>query len=131
MIDRAFICFFSLGLTAVLSMRKQWDERHPPAASFVPKWNVDQSLELRRGIHHELDFGIDLAKLFSRWNDDEHGRCARKEAACRDQMATFFIESPAMLIGMEACGFLALLGAQALAMGHGTPDSAAVQSNRM
>jgi transposase len=49
--------------------------------------------------------GIDLAKnLFQVHGIDEHGKVVVKKQLRRDQMATFFVNLPPCLIGMEACG---------------------------
>lgn len=49
--------------------------------------------------------GIDLAKsVFQIHGVDAHGRVALKKQIRRDQMALFFMNLPACLIGMEACG---------------------------
>lgn len=49
--------------------------------------------------------GIDLAKnVFQVHGVDEHGKAVLKKQLRRDQMATFFINLPPCLIGMEACG---------------------------
>ena len=49
--------------------------------------------------------GIDLAKnLFQLHGVNELGKTVFKKQLRRDQMAEFFINLPACLIGMEACG---------------------------
>jgi transposase len=49
--------------------------------------------------------GIDLAKnVFQIHAVDEHGKVVLKKQIKRDQMAEFFVNLPACLIGMEACG---------------------------
>jgi transposase len=49
-------------------------------------------------------FGIDLAKnVFQIHGTDEHGKVLVKKQLRRDQMATFFVNLPPCLIGMEAC----------------------------
>lgn len=49
--------------------------------------------------------GIDLAKnVFQIHGIDEHGKAVLKKQLRRDQMATFFVNLPPCLIGMEACG---------------------------
>lgn len=49
--------------------------------------------------------GIDLAKnVFQVHGVYEHGKTALKKQIKRDQMATFFVNLPPCLIGMEACG---------------------------
>jgi transposase len=49
--------------------------------------------------------GIDLAKnVFQVHGIDEHGKAVLKKQFKRDQMATFFVNLPPCLIGMEACG---------------------------
>ena len=48
--------------------------------------------------------GIDLAKnVFQVHGIDEHGKAVLKKQFKRDQIATFFINLPTCLIGMEAC----------------------------
>jgi len=49
--------------------------------------------------------GIDLAKnVFQVHAVDEHGKVALRKQLRRDQMTKFFVNLPACLIGMEACG---------------------------
>src|SRR3990167_9502375 len=49
--------------------------------------------------------GIDLAKnVFQVHGVDEHGRAVFNKPLKREQMAAFFVNLPACLIGMEACG---------------------------
>lgn len=49
--------------------------------------------------------GIDLAKnVFQVHGVDEHGKAVLKRQLKRDQVAEFFAQLPACLIGMEACG---------------------------
>jgi len=49
--------------------------------------------------------GIDLAKnVFQIHGIDEHGKAVLKKQLRRDQMATFFVNLPPCLVGMEACG---------------------------
>ena len=49
--------------------------------------------------------GIDLAKnLFQVHGVNEHGKAVLKKQLRRDQVAEFFAQLPACLIGIEACG---------------------------
>jgi transposase len=49
--------------------------------------------------------GIDLAKnVFQLHGVNEYGKTVIKKQIRRDQMAEFFANLPACLIGMEACG---------------------------
>jgi len=49
--------------------------------------------------------GIDLAKnLFQLHGVNEYGKVVFKKQLRRDQRAEFFVNLPACLIGMEACG---------------------------
>ena len=49
--------------------------------------------------------GIDLAKnVFQVHGIDEHGKAVIKKQLKRDQITPFFVNLPACLIGMEACG---------------------------
>ena len=49
--------------------------------------------------------GIDLAKnVFQLHGVNELGKTVFKKQLRRDQMAEFFVNLPACLIGMEACG---------------------------
>lgn len=49
--------------------------------------------------------GIDLAKnVFQVHGVDVHGKVVLKKQLKRDQMASFFVNVPPCLIGMEACG---------------------------
>ena len=50
--------------------------------------------------------GIDLAKnVFQIHGIDKHGKVLVKKQLRRDQMATFFVNLPPGLLGMEACGY--------------------------
>jgi transposase len=63
--------------------------------------------------------GIDLAKsVFQVHGVDEHGKVLLKKQLRRDQMATFFVNLPACLIGMEACGGAHHWARKLQAMGH-------------
>ena len=49
--------------------------------------------------------GIDLAKnVFQIHGVDQHGKTVLKKQLKRDQMASFFANTPSCLVGMEACG---------------------------
>ncbi len=49
--------------------------------------------------------GIDLAKnVFQIHAVDQQGKAALRKQLRRDQMTAFFVNLPACLIGMEACG---------------------------
>ena len=64
-------------------------------------------------------FGIDLAKnVFQVHGIDEHGKVLVKKQLRRDQMATFFVNIPPCLIGMEACGSAHYWARKLQAMGH-------------
>ena len=64
-------------------------------------------------------FGIDLAKnVFQVHGTDEHGKVLVKKQLRRDQMATFFVNLPPCLIGMEACGTAHYWARKLQAMGH-------------
>ena len=64
-------------------------------------------------------FSIDLAKnVFQVHGTDEHGKVFVKKQLRRDQMATFFVNLPPCLIGMEACGGAHYWGRKLQAMGH-------------
>lgn len=63
--------------------------------------------------------GIDLAKnVFQVHGIDEHGKVLLKKQLRRDQMATFFVNQPPCLIGMEACGSAHHWARKLQAMGH-------------
>ncbi len=63
--------------------------------------------------------GIDLAKnVFQVHGIDEHGKVLVKKQLRRDQMATFFVNLPPCLIGMEACGSAHHWARKLQAMGH-------------
>jgi len=63
--------------------------------------------------------GIDLAKnVFQVHGVNEHGKTALKKQIKRDQMATFFVNLPPCLIGMEACGGAHHWARQLQALGH-------------
>ena len=62
--------------------------------------------------------GIDLAKnVFQVHGSDEHGKAVLKKQLRRDQMATFFVNLPPCLIGMEACGSAHYSGRKLQSMG--------------
>jgi transposase len=63
--------------------------------------------------------GIDLAKnVFQVHGIDEHGKVLLKKQLRRDQVATFFVNQPPCLIGMEACGGAHHWARKLSAMGH-------------
>lgn len=63
--------------------------------------------------------GIDLAKnVFQVHSVNEFGKTALKKQIRRDQMATFFVNLPPCLIGMEACGGAHHWARKLQAMGH-------------
>ena len=63
--------------------------------------------------------GIDLAKsVFQVHGVDEHGKAVLKKQLKREQMASFFVNLPACLIGMEACGSAHHWARRLQAMGH-------------
>ncbi len=63
--------------------------------------------------------GIDLAKsLFQIHGVDERGQTVLKKQIKRAQLAEFFVNLPACLIGMEACGSAHHWGRKLQAMGH-------------
>lgn len=63
--------------------------------------------------------GIDLAKnVFQVHGIDEHGKVLVKKQLRRDQMATFFVNLPPCLLGMEACGSAHYWARKLQAMGH-------------
>ena len=63
--------------------------------------------------------GIDLAKsVFQVHAVDQHGKLALKKQLKRGQMAEFFANLPACLIGMEACGSAHYWARKLQALGH-------------
>src|SRR3989338_264885 len=63
--------------------------------------------------------GIDLAKnVFQVHGVDEHGRAVFNKPLKREQMAAFFVNLPACLIGMEACGSAHHWARKLQGMGH-------------
>jgi transposase len=63
--------------------------------------------------------GIDLAKnVFQIHGVDEYGKAVLKKQLKRHQMAAFFVNLPACLIGMEACGSAHHWARQLQALGH-------------
>ncbi|PLC55486.1 IS110 family transposase [Pollutimonas nitritireducens] len=63
--------------------------------------------------------GIDLAKnVFQVHGVDERGKTVLRKQIKRDQMASFFINLPTCLIGMEACGSAHYWARKLQAMGH-------------
>jgi transposase len=72
----------------------------------VPKWKCHRPLEPRgASIMKITTIGIDLAKsVFQVHGADERGHVGVREQLRRDQVAVFFANLPAGLVGMEACG---------------------------
>ena len=63
--------------------------------------------------------GIDLAKsVFQVHGTDAHGKTVLKKQLKREQMASFFVNLPACLIGMEACGGAHHWARKLQSMGH-------------
>jgi transposase len=63
--------------------------------------------------------GIDLAKnVFQVHGIDQHGKVLVKKQLRRDQMATFFLNLPPSLVGMEACGSAHHWARKLQAIGH-------------
>jgi len=63
--------------------------------------------------------GIDLAKnVFAIHGVNEHGRTVLKKVLKRDQVAAFFANLPACLIGMEACASAHYWARKLQGMGH-------------
>ena len=63
--------------------------------------------------------GIDLAKnVFQVHGVDERGKVVLKKQLRRDQMATFFVNLPPCLVGMEACGSAHHWARKLQGMGH-------------
>ena len=63
--------------------------------------------------------GIDLAKnVFQVHGVDEHGKAVLNKPLKREQMASFFVNLPACLIGMEACGSAHHWARKLQSMGH-------------
>ena len=63
--------------------------------------------------------GIDLAKnVFQVHGVNAHGKVVLRKQLRRDQMAVFFANLPACLIGMEACGSAHHWGRKLQGLGH-------------
>lgn len=63
--------------------------------------------------------GIDLAKsVFAVHGVNEHGRAVLKKVLKRDQMLPFFVNLPACVIGIEACGSAHYWARKLQGMGH-------------
>ena len=76
--------------------------------------------------------GIDLAKnVFQVHGVDERGKVVLKKQLRRDQMATFFVNLPPCLIGMEACGSAHHWARKLQSMGHTVRLMAPSSSSRM
>ena len=71
----------------------------------VPEWKCHQTTRNGRGVQYEhYDNCIDLAKnVFQIHGVDQRGKTVLKRRLRRDQMASFFANLPACVIGMEAC----------------------------
>jgi transposase len=72
----------------------------------VPKWKCHRPLEPRgASIMKVTTIGIDLAKsVFQVHGVDARGHVVVRKQLRRDQVAMFFANLPACLVGMEACG---------------------------
>src|SRR4051812_30529518 len=79
-----------------------------------------QPLEPRRASTMKITtVGIDLAKsVFQVHGIDEHGKAVLKKQLRREQMAPFFANLPACLIGIEACGSAHHWGRKLQGLGH-------------
>lgn len=76
--------------------------------------------------------GIDLAKnVFQVHGVDERGKAVLKKQLRRDQMATFFVNLPPCLIGMEACSSAHHWARKLQGMGHTVRLMALSSSSRM
>ena len=63
--------------------------------------------------------GLDLAKnVFQVHGVNEHGKIVLRKQLRRDQVAPFFANLPACLIGMEACGSAHHWGRKLQSLGH-------------
>ena len=63
--------------------------------------------------------GIDLAKnVFQLHGVNEFGKTVIKKQLRRDQMAEYFVNLPACLIGMEACGSAHYWARKLQGLGH-------------
>ena len=63
--------------------------------------------------------GLDLAKnVFQVHGVSEHGKVVVRKQLRRDQVAAFFGNLPACLVGMEACGSAHHWGRKLQALGH-------------
>ena len=85
---------------------KQWYGRpHPKRHRCMPEWKCRQPLEPEgASIMNITTIGIDWAKnLFQVHGINEQGKAVLKRQLRRDQMASFFANLPACVIGMEAC----------------------------
>ena len=72
--------------------------------------------------------GLDLAKnVFQVHGADAKGRMVFKKRLSRSKVLSFFANLPPCLIGMEACGWCALLGTGTSSAGSRGPlDAAAI-----
>jgi len=73
--------------------------------------------------------GLDLAKnVFQVHGVNERGKAVLRKQLRRDQVAAFFANIPACLVGMEACSSAHHWCSQASDLGtHGAADGAAVR----
>src|SRR5690606_38304536 len=80
----------------------------PPlvTASMCQSRGVEPPLQPREASTMKITtVGIDLAKnVFQVHGVDERGKTVLRKQIKRDQMASFFVNLPSCLIGMEACG---------------------------
>ncbi len=101
--------------------RKQWDGRpHPKTASNVPQWKCQQPLDLEGASAMTIaTIGLDLAKnVFQVHGVNERGNAVLRKQLRRDQVAPFFANLPACLVGIEACASAHHWARKLQALGH-------------
>jgi transposase len=97
----------ALGEHMELMIRKQWDGRsHLNGIEVCQSGDANQPLKQTGASDMKVTtVGIDLAKnVFQLHGVNEFGKTVIKKQLRRDQVSEYFVNLPACLIGMEACG---------------------------
>jgi transposase len=86
----------------------------------VPEWKCQQPLEPEGAFTMQITtVGLDLAKnVFQVHGVNEHGKVVLRKQLRRDQVAAFFANLSACLVGMEACSSAHYWARKLESMGH-------------
>jgi hypothetical protein len=116
----AELLFHPWAADQIFPQRKQWDGRPNRDSINAPKWKCHQPSEPRGASTMKIrTIGIDSAKnVFQVHGVDEHDKAVLRKQLRRDQMATFFVNLPPCVIGIEACSSAHHWARKLVAMGH-------------